>query len=392
MEKKINLLIGSVILTNLYYLSPLLGIPNSVVIIFCVGISSFFCFRRLDKKNLNLNGSKFIFSILILSFFLFGLNTFTSTYDIYPNDALRLLLYLIYFNWTFSLFHGEKELFESHFLILMEIIFFIVILVSIFEYFNYYYFKKIVFSDFTENAYGRRLAITFRDSNSYAVALNVFLFLYLKLCNNFSKLVVAFILTFILVNMTGSRLGLLISLLIAFPVIKDVFRRLNVVRLLVVALISLLVYLNANPISFKLEKSSTVYDRLFDEAKSNASSRSTSERIHSLEAGIQALTFRNLILPPGNFLFRSKWKTEIKARHFPHSSFIYMLVEYGIYSFWPLLILFKVIRISKNKKFLLLLMLLNLAFLPNAMYYSTMFLIIFYLDYENSYSTTIIKK
>ena len=73
-----------------------------------------------------------------------------------------------------------------------------------------------------------------------------------------------------------------------------------------------------------------------------------------------------------------------------------MLVEYGLFALWPFYILFLVWQRSRvlKLKTLSILLLFQLLLLPNAMYYSTFFLIIFYIDfhYENSSNTSITKR
>ena len=66
MEKVLNLFVGSFLLANLYYLSPLVGLSNSSVIIFLI-VTSFFGFvLRFNLSNFKLLGTKLTYRLVVL--------------------------------------------------------------------------------------------------------------------------------------------------------------------------------------------------------------------------------------------------------------------------------------------------------------------------------------
>ena len=194
-------------------------------------------------------------------------------------------------------------------------------------------------------------------------------------------------------------MGFILIVLSILPYIKVFFNKLNIMKIVLstglIVIFGLIFSINSNFFTFdKNELSATIFDRMFTENQKSAAS--TDERIESIKNGFKASTFSNLILPPGNFYFRSKWKNVIAVRHYPHSSFIYMLVEYGIYLLWPLFLMYLLYKKSKQTKLkiLFLIMMTELLFLPNIVYYSTIFLVVFYIEmqYEYCRNFTILKE
>ena len=260
------------------------------------------------------------------------------------------------------------------------------------EYYFYNSFHLILDSDFIIGR-NKRLTNTFLDPNAFAFALVAFAYIYTYLEKSILYKIVVVFITFLLVNYTGSRLGLLLSLilLIKFTIIFLKNRsKLKYLFLILIFASFLFIPKSNNDNSDK----ASIVERLTETEHSNNASASSNARISSIKNGLKASNLSNIILPPGNLYFRSKWKIEENGPHYPHSTFLYMLVEYGIYVFWPLLIfipLYKKAKITKNRQLYLFLM-IALLLLPNLIYYSSFFLIIFFIELEHISHISNIKK
>ena len=381
MERLINLIIGILLFSNLYYFSPLLGLSNFSVLISLIIICSCGFIYRYKPSYSKLLMSKLTFRLIVLSFILLIIQIL-SGYEFYINDTARIILYTLYFGWTLFLFKNKINLY-SHLKKQLIILFFLIIIMSFTEYYFYDLFHLIIDPEFVIGRINKRLTITFLDPNAFAFALVSFAYIYTRLEKSLIyKLAIVFI-TLFLVNYTGSRLGLLLSLFLVFQTMIVFFKNSSKSKYLFLFLISASFFLIPKSKNDNSDKASIV-QRLTETKQSNSASASSDARISSLKAGLKASNLSNIILPPGNFLFRSKWKIEENGPHYPHSTFLYMFVEYGIYAFWPLLIfipLYKKSKITKNRQLYFFLM-IALSLLPNLIYYSTCFLIIFFIELE----------
>jgi len=392
MEKVLNLFVGSFLLSNLYYLSPIVGLSNSSVIIFLIVVSFFGFILRFDLYNFKLLGTKLTFRIVTLSFILFIINSLWN-YEIHINDIIRITCFTFYFCWTISIFKNKNSLLKIHLKKLLSLMFFLIVIMSFFEYYFYEIFKLIMDAEFSPGSDGRRLAITFRDPNSFAFATISFVYVYIRLEKSPSKIFIALITTILIVNLTGSRLGLLTFAVLFFPLLIKFFKNFNFSKVLLITLF--LPTLFFIPISTNEDsKTDSLVERIMESEKVGGASESSNQRLESIRAGIRASNLSNIFIPPGNLLFRSKWESVVNARHYPHSTFLYMFVEYGIYVIWPLLILIPLYKKAKRVRTLGLysILIIGLLLLPNLIYDSTAFFIIYYIGHEySSYSSTINK-
>ena len=211
------------------------------------------------------------------------------------------------------------------------------------------------------------------------------MYVYIRLEKSPLKIFIALITTILIINFTGSRLGLLLFLVLIFPLFIKFFKNFNFSKVILITLF--LPTLFFIPISVNEDsQTASILERIIDSEKAEGASESTNQRLKSLEAGIRASNLSNIFIPPGNLLFRSKWESVVKVRHYPHSTFLYMFVEYGIYVIWPLLILILLYKKAKRVRTLGLysILITGLILLPNLIYDSTAFFIIYYIDYEYS--------
>jgi len=379
MEKLVNFIVGILLFSNLYYLSPLFGlsyIPLLTSLIIICSCGFIFRYKRSFSKLLML---KLSFRLIVLSFILLSIQIL-SVYKIYINDILRITLYTFYFGWTLFLFKNKIELY-SHIKKQFIVLFFLIIIMSYSEYYFYDLFHLIIDPEFITGQGNYRLTNTFLDPNAFAFALVSFAYIYTRLEKSILYKITIVFITFLLVNYTGSRLGLLLSLILLIKFVKIFLKNKSKTKYLIFFLFFGYFLLIPNSNNDYSNKASIV-QRLTK--KSNNASASSNARIRSLKNGLEASNLSNIILPPGNLFFRSKWEIDDNGRHYPHSTFLYMFVEYGIYVFWPLLIfipLYKKAKITKNRQLFFILM-VALSLLPNQIYYSSCFLIIFFIELE----------
>ena len=393
MEKTLNIMIGVILMSNLYYLSPIIGISNSTVIIFSLTTSFLGFLFRFKTSNFKFLGTKLTLRIIFLSFFFFVINS-ASSYEIHLNDIFRISGYTFYFCWTISIFENSKALLKNHFRRLLTALFLVIIVMLVFEYYFFEIFRLIINDEFIlYDGNGRRLAVTFIDPNSFAFAIISFAYVLIRLEKSTLKVIFILMTTLLIINFTGSRLGLLLALFLFYPLILKFIKVLNFSKTII--LFTMLPALYFVPISQNEDsKIASVLERVFDEEKSKSASTSNNLRIESLKAAFIASDLNNILIPPGNIFFKSKWDKVINARHYPHSTFLYLFVEYGIYFIWPLFIILTLYNKAKHSKILGLycILILGLSLLPNIIYYSTTFFIIYYIEHEYSSYTSVIKK
>ncbi|RAI91658.1 hypothetical protein [Algoriphagus yeomjeoni] len=403
-ELIINFLIGLFILGNLYYFSPLIGLSKDVVLVSLVLVTLLFSFSRFSSKIYNFLFFKLAISFIIMSLIFFFLTFLYSNYSPNFNNLIRVIWYTSFFVWTYGLYqHNIVLLFDSIIKWLVSILV-VIIGISLFEYYNNNLFSQLIMNDSTENLTNVRFAGTYIDANSFAGALATYLFIYIRTSREKVFKWVYFLFTAYLINQSGSRMGLILLIIILVDLILDNFdfKSLLINKHLFTALFIVFFLMSAvlsNQIEFETniqDNSETLFNRFFDDLGKTRAEASSNERMESLKSGLVAASGRNFIIPPGAIYFESKWKTDIKARHYPHNSIIFMFVEYGIYVIWPVYLLFVIWKRSKflKIKVLFILLFFQLLLLPNAMYYSTFFLVVFYLDlcYENCRNTPVLKR
>lgn len=392
MEKTLNLFIGSILLANLYYLGDIIGLSSSTVIFFTVIISFFGFVLRFNLSNLNLLGTKLTIRLIVLSVILIIPNI-SANYEFNFNDLIRVISYTCYFCWTFSIHKKNSVRLEDHFRKLIQVIFSAVILMSIFEYFFYDSFKTIITKDFISYENNRRLSTTFQDPNAFAFAVVAFAYIYSKIEKSFLKTSFILLVTIVLINLSGSRLGFLCFIVLFLPLFASFFQTFKVYKITVIYSILVSLFFLPN-LANRESNTASILERAFDISQASRVAASNSQRLLSIESGFKASNLSNIVFPPGNLLFRSKWENVGTGRHYPHSTFLYMFVEYGVFVIWPLSLFISFYKISKKTEHLplCLISLISLLLLPNLIYYSTIFLIIFYIENENRRYITISKK
>jgi hypothetical protein len=336
-----------------YYLAALLGF-NYSYFIFIVFIFLFFPYilkfritRRIDVISLFI----LILIVIILYLYLFNVGNYSTPFF---NDFIRLIYIFLFARYVHQLKISEQRLFFSLIgnyscLILFPALFL--------EYFYPGEFKLLystVFGSLEDIEFSSRLSSFIGDSNALAFVLVILCYLQL---NSDKPISLKFILVGLLTSfifLTGSRMGIL--MLGALIVRQFGFTRI----LFFVFLIFLpLFFLDFN-LNFRLNQSD-----------------SDADRWNSILDAWGYLSYDNFFKPLGNVFFKYNYLGIAKASHFPHFGFLYSLVEFGIFSI--ILFIFQFLILSKvfiNDKYVFIILLMSLLFLPNQIYYMGFFLLL----------------
>ena len=379
MEKILNFWIGIILFANLYYFGPLFGLASNAILFTVATICVFFFVFRYDRSFQKLLFSQLSFRIIILSLVFGGLQIF-SGYEVRPNDLFRISIYTLYFGWTFFLFKNRERL-RLYLKRQLGFLLVIIVIMAIFEFLFYDQFHSILDSEFFTDRANKRLTVSFLDPNFFAFALISFAYIFNKLEKSISLILAVALGTIILVNLTGSRLGLLLSLVLMLQSLNIFLKNHSRWKYTSLATICLGSVFFQGLRTGDLD-TATILERISGGEKTQMASASANARMESMKDGIKALDLSQLVLPPGNLFFRSKWATDGRGRHYPHSTFLFLFVEYGAYVIWPFLILAGLYKKSKIAKLrqIYIFLLLGFLFLPNLLYYSTTYLIFFFIE------------
>ena len=178
-EKQLNFLIGLIVLGNLYYLAPIVGLSKEIVLISLVFISLFFSIIRFSRRLFNLLFARLAISFVVLSIIFFLINSLLTNYSPAVNNLIRVIWYLSFFAWTYQLYQNDKEL-SAIIIRWTTVILIIVGIISFFEYYYYNLFWQFIMEDHRDLTTKVRLAGTYIDANSFAGALATYLFIFMK--------------------------------------------------------------------------------------------------------------------------------------------------------------------------------------------------------------------
>lgn len=381
-EKSLLYIICFAAFGNLYYITPLLGIPSNAFLILCILISFVFSIGNINRYK-NTLYFRFFRLFLFLSVILIPFNIFQG-YEFRVNDMIRVFWYVLIFNWIWDFFKDKKKV--AIFLRKMSYALFVLfIAMSLFEYYNKGLFVAIVYGELLEEIELNRIAITFRDSNTYAAVISLFLYIILKIESKTLFQILMLLITVVLINFTGSRMGGVLIIFIAFWWILQKKRLKSYVMLAFVLLFCYSLFPDAIVDSQNEDDASVISRVLGSNSKHQVAQASNQERQESLKDGLNFGLSENLIIPAGNFYFDYKWRnTSNHGYHFPHSSFVYLFCEYGIYCLSFYILLFKLFRLSRKNKYLLtfVIVIIPMAFLPNIVYLFPIYLAAFLTEFK----------
>lgn len=368
---------------NLYYVAPLFGLSYNTFLITCLIISFLFSFKHLIKYRKTYY-TKFFLLFFTMSLVLVPVNMFKG-YEFRANDMIRVFWYVSLLNWILA-FCKKKNNIEKFVKRLLYYLIILFVLLSAFEYFNKTAFVAIVYGELPEEIEFHRLAITFRDSNSYAAVVSLFLFIIIRLEKNIYFQILTIIISAELINLSGSRMGvLLLFIIVIWWLIKRVNTRYYIPICATAILFILTIGVTSN--SHHDEEQESAISRIFakESAQYASAQKSSVERQNSIKDGLEFGISDNMIIPAGSFYFDYKWRhTSNHDYHFPHSSFVYLFCEYGVYCLFFFGILFKLLILSKKKNELLffLIVVIPLLLLPNIVYIFPLYLGSFIIEFN----------
>lgn len=387
-ENIINLVIGIIILNNLYYLTGLLGTSSLPVILLCLLVSIAFFIKSFNKNEFvcYLNNWNSLFYLLVsipLGFIDFVLN---GTIPVF-NDFIRVCLYLFYFSWSFSI-NSDFQKIKKWFVRISATSIIVLLIQGVIENSNPVFFS-VLLSTNVEKRVLSRIAGTLIDSNSYAAAICSYSFIlfyeYFPKKTMIRNIVLFFTfgLCFYLTDLAGSRQGLLMLLVFFFLIffVNLSIKKIKIVGLFVIGVIFTVIIMFNSISNYVAENPSSSIARLFFSSENERSLQSNLDRTHSLEDGIKLIADNYFIYGPGTLNFASRWASFSEA-HEPHNGFLFLLTQFGILGFIPIFILYlagKRAYISQVFIFYLTLI-IHFSLQPNEMYYGNMFLCLFYID------------
>lgn len=350
---------------NLYYLAPLIGMSHNTFLIICLVITFLFSFRYLLKYRKSYY-NKFFLLFLLISTFLIPFNI-SNGYIIRPNDMIRVFWFVCMFNWIRE-FNRDKNSLSLFLKRISYLLFILFVVLSFFEHNSRILFQTIVYGEEVEEiSLLGRLAITYRDANVYSAIICFFLYVLLRTEDKTLLQLLMLATSAIIINLTGSRMGGLIFLVIfLWWLLNQTKKKL----IILVAILAGVLYLHIGDLSnLATTEEQSLISRIT--GATDSGERSTQGREETLKDGISFGLGDNLWMPAGNFYFDYKWRhTTNHGYHFPHSGFVYLLCEYGIFSLFVFFFFFKLFLLAKKNRELLLYIvaIAPLLFLPNSLY------------------------
>jgi O-antigen ligase len=376
---KFILLFFAIYISNFLYIpaSIILKIPQNIQLgaAFFIFISfSIFHIRKSDFSNLT--NFKLVFFYLISSLLL---TPFYYNINWWPNDMIRCILLLF-------LFFSLRVTFRNYYLSALKIIAIFTIVIQYLFCIPQLYFKEIyiiVMGLNTESL--TRVSGSLVDPNvfSFTVCTCYIILIYtIKLSGKIKNLYIILLSLFslYLVNLSGSRGGLLIILIVFFLYLKSVLR--NTTFLAALSFLSILFFFSiTNFSSSNISDQETTIDRFFsqDEKVKTYSSSSSDQRLGSLDEGFTLIKENYFLFGPGIFMYNYVWEKH-NFYVFPHNTFVYLYSMFGILSLFPFYILivlpFRNIKLSTAKKLLFVTLLFSLMLSVNVVFYPLSFMLL----------------
>lgn len=402
-EKITNFIVGLILLNNLYLISGILGIPNNFIIVLCFVISLFYFILNFNKDifvNLLNNWNTIFYLTFSILFCIIDWLINNSKPNF--NDIIRVLIYSLYFTWTFIIYNDALALKKW----LVKICFYSIIILTIeglIESLLPEFFYLLLSTGNIAKKQLSRIGGTLIDANCYSGIFCLYLVvLYYEWDRkgNIFKEIVFFLLVIITIYITelsGSRQTLLMLVVFLFYLFLKNFsvkKFIYLIVFLVVSFCSLLIF--SNQIETYLDKNqSSSVARFVSGNNSSQSTKSNEERKNSILAGATLMVDNNFIFGPGIINFTSRWENYTQNEiPFPHNGFVFIFTQFGIYALIPIFIMYLVAKRSYNEKIFLfyVLLVIHYSLVPNLMYYCTTYFALFYIDSKYLHHTKLINK
>ncbi len=390
-EYSVNLTIGIILLLNLYLLSGFLSIQYAFILIPCFLISCFFFIKRFNRNvfvNLINNWNVFFFVVFSIFLSLFTYLVSDLKYELKFNDAIRVIIYSIYLSWTAFIYYGKKELNLFIFKI-AAISLFILLLEGILESSDPFLFAMLLSENVSKTI--SRVGGTLADPNAYSNAVIVFSFFILYFLPNvkfYLKLFISiliFFVVFYLVELSGSRQGLISMLVLLFYFVPILIERYSLKSKMIALGTILVIFMLCLPLiySYLINNPESSLTRVIFSSDNPKSVNSNLEREESLVAGFNFLKSNLFLIGPGMLYFDDAWQQFVKVNvPFPHNSFLFIFCQFGMLSFFILYMMIKTFKRAMIIKYwpLLLITAIQLFLLANPIYYAIHFFTLFVID------------
>lgn len=379
------------IFTGVFLLNNLYLLTGKIPLILLFGTSLIKLLPQVSKIFKN-SLTRFYLIIFFLSGFILSFRLTESFYYDYLifEDLFRIVIYLVFFN-LIILYKRPERTNLLHSIITYSL--HVGIIIGVIQFFIPTEFNMWVMKIggehlkvMPENKF--RVGGAWLDPNSYAATIVIMLAYYIqkKLRSSFGAIDwYLLILVGFLVNVSGSRLGLLMLGLLLLRLLWVKFSSKTLIPL-VFGLIIVIAGFNAYIQNLESNNNVTVLSRFFgnNERIKFEASHSSNLRLQTFSNGIEFAT-EHLGLGHGLFLFKNYYwdynMAKMRYHNYPHNWFIYTLAEFGIWSFLLFIFVFKWFLQARrnNQLFLFFLFACMLMLLSNIAYYPTFFLCITYL-------------
>lgn len=392
MEKWLNILIGSILINNFYYLFFFIGIDYSFIIVLCALISIFFFLKSaLFYKNVfaylfkNSSLTVIVSTIVILSIFFCVINPHADN-DVDLNDIIRILILFFYFGWSGMRF-GSKEKLPNFILTFSIFSLTLSFFICSFEY-NFPGIFGIIFKEgraFDETTWIRRIAGTIRDPNAFSCIIIVYsFFIYHYLLKHKQNwIIVPYLLClFAAINLTGSRQGFLLFIILASYIlyIMQISPKAKLYILIMFVLFLTVLIINGLTSSSEVD---SVAARIFKE--NDQAKGSENDRIRSVFDGLR-YSFNNYfcLYGPGGILFNKFWERSHSdlSEVPPHNVILFLFTQFGIFAYLVYIGLWSFFKKAIKVKLYIvgLLFFLIIALLPSVLYTGVSLILVWYID------------
>lgn len=388
LERKLNLIIGVILFDNLYYLSALLHLPNSAVLGPGLLITAWFLQRRIKfPQVMNLLSSWFAIGFVLLSVVMAIPEKLLYPYAFNPNDLIRAVWYAMFFAWTYFLYNDWVELKQA--LVKMAVWALSILIIQGFvENAFPLLFRMVLMPDlFRVNM---RIGGTLVDSNAYAMAV-VTMFTVLSIFGSTQKkwkkwgIWLLAVLSLYMVDLSGSRMGLLLIFLLLVHWWIPYFRKWHLAALAVVLMLSGITFkVFEGPIGiYAAQNPNSTVSRVLFNKENTRSSGSDQERTVSLNAGLAFAKSNFYIWGPGAMFFMEAYVTFTGGGvPVPHNGILFLICQYGLLAVVFFYLFFLSGKRAWHGAVFLFFAYLMVGFnlLPNSCYYCSQFLLLFLID------------
>jgi len=391
LEHKLNFVIGTILLLNLYLLSGILRMPYLPILILCMGISFYYLikgFKRAVFFSL-INNWNTLFYIVISVFLLLLQFAFVDKVnEVKINDSIRILIYCMYFSWTAFLYADAQQLKKFIFKIAF-VSFIILFLEAIVEIYDPFLFALFLSENVSKTML--RVGGTFADANAFSNAVVILGFMILKFMPTLSKKqqialsVFVFLCMLYLVELSGSRQGILLLMVLSIYFTPTILRQFTPKKILLFLALIVLIILLLSPVIYQylLNNPDSSLARVLFDTENPKSINSDLERSSAMTAGLNYIKNHFYLYGTGMFLFENEWTQYVQVQiPFPHNSFVFLYCQYGIlavlifYFFW---IAIKR-AFTQNLWPLVVMLFIQMYLLSNPVYYPMHFFTLFVVD------------